>query len=261
MTVDSGRKLFIGGRLRRLRLELGLSQTRLAEALGISPSYANLMERNQRPVTAQVLIRLAEAYDVDVAALASSEDDRSLAEIGEIAGDPLFRDLQIPPQELRDFVESCPSVADVLRRLYQAYQQTRRDPADGTTAVGGGHRDPIEAVRDAIEAARNHFPALDEAAEQLSAELAETGLALPPALAVRLQARHGVRLRLLPARRHGGDAAPLRPPPPPVAAQRDAVAAGPHLPCRSSSSRPSSIRRRSMPRLRKPGSRMRRRGA
>ena len=52
------RKLFAGARLKRLRRDLKLTQARMAEELGVSPSYLNLMERNQRPITAQVLIRL-----------------------------------------------------------------------------------------------------------------------------------------------------------------------------------------------------------
>src|SRR5260363_279272 len=60
MPGESGKKLFVGPRFRRIRQQLGLSQTQLAEGLGISPSYVNLIERNQRPVTAQILLRLAE---------------------------------------------------------------------------------------------------------------------------------------------------------------------------------------------------------
>lgn len=203
MTSDTNRKLFIGPKLRRVRLELGLNQTKMAEDLGISASYVNLMERNQRPVSAQILVRLAEVYDLDVAMLASSEDDRSLAEIGELMGDPLFRDLAIPAQELRDLVETCPSVADAMRRLYQAYQQTQRSPGDasasGRSTTDGPSFDPVDAVRNAIEAAKNYFPEVDETAEALAGELAETGMDLLPAMAARLQARHGVRLRILPA--------------------------------------------------------------
>jgi len=70
------RKLFIGPRLRRIRRELGQSQTQMAERLGISPSYVNLIERNQRPVTAQILLRMAEVYDVDLRGLAAGDDDR-----------------------------------------------------------------------------------------------------------------------------------------------------------------------------------------
>ena len=66
MVGDSGKKLFVGPRFRRIRRQLGLSQTQIAEGLGISPSYINLIERNQRPVTAQILLRLAETYDLDL---------------------------------------------------------------------------------------------------------------------------------------------------------------------------------------------------
>ena len=52
MAAESGKKLFVGPRFRRIRQQLGLSQTQIAEGLGISPSYINLIERNQRPVTA-----------------------------------------------------------------------------------------------------------------------------------------------------------------------------------------------------------------
>jgi DNA-binding XRE family transcriptional regulator len=63
MASDSGKKLFVGPRFRRIRQQLGLSQTQMAEGLEISPSYINLIELNQRPVTAQLLLRLAETYD------------------------------------------------------------------------------------------------------------------------------------------------------------------------------------------------------
>ena len=60
--ATTDRKLFLGARMKRLRRDLGLTQTRMAEDLGVSPSYLNLLERNQRPVTAQVLLRLAEKH-------------------------------------------------------------------------------------------------------------------------------------------------------------------------------------------------------
>jgi hypothetical protein len=197
MTNDLEKKLFIGPKLRRLRRDLGLNQTKMAEDLGISPSYVNLMERNQRPVSAQILIRLADVYDLDVKMLAAGEDDRSLAEIGEVMRDPIFQDLAVPAQELRDLVETCPSLALAMQRLYQAYQQTQRGPEDGTAAAPAF--EPVEAVRSAIETARNHFPELDEAAETLAAELGEPGADFFAALAARLQARHGVRVRVVPA--------------------------------------------------------------
>ncbi|HEX7864019.1 MAG TPA: helix-turn-helix transcriptional regulator, partial [Variovorax sp.] len=42
------KKTFMGVRLRSLREERGLSQLALAQQLGLSPSYLNQIEQNQR---------------------------------------------------------------------------------------------------------------------------------------------------------------------------------------------------------------------
>ena len=174
---DSGKKLFVGPRFRRIRQQLGLSQTQIAEGLGISPSYVNLIERNQRPVTAQILLRLAETYDLDLRDLATADEDRFFAELNEIFSDPLFRQIDLPKQELRDLAELCPGVTHSLQRLYAAYTEARR----GETMVAAQMADrdegarfeanPIERVRDLIEANRNYFPELEQAAENLRDEL------------------------------------------------------------------------------------------
>jgi transcriptional regulator with XRE-family HTH domain len=129
MATDPGKKLFVGPRFRRIRQQLGLSQTQFAEGLGISPSYVNLIERNQRPVTAQILLRLAETYDLDLRDLATADEDRFFAELNEVFSDPLFRQIDIPKQELRDLAELCPGVTHALQRLYAAYAEARRGAA------------------------------------------------------------------------------------------------------------------------------------
>ena len=47
----------------------------MAAELAISPSYLNLIESNQRPVTVPVLLRLAERFQVDLASLGGEGDD------------------------------------------------------------------------------------------------------------------------------------------------------------------------------------------
>ena len=84
------KKLFIGPRLRRIRRDFGLTQAKMAEELDISPSYLNLIERSQRPATAQFLIKLAGTYDVDIRALASDTEHQALGELREIFADPVF---------------------------------------------------------------------------------------------------------------------------------------------------------------------------
>ena len=73
---EAGRKVFAGAQIRRLRRELSLTQAAMAADLEISTSYLNLIERNQRPISAQLLLRLADVYDLDLKALAGSDEDR-----------------------------------------------------------------------------------------------------------------------------------------------------------------------------------------
>ncbi|MFC0242070.1 helix-turn-helix domain-containing protein [Rhodopseudomonas telluris] len=203
MAGESGKKLFVGPRFRRIRQQLGLSQTQIAEGLGISPSYVNLIERNQRPVTAQILLRLAETYDLDLRDLATADEDRFFAELNEIFSDPLFRQIDLPKQELKDLAELCPGVTHSLQRLYAAYTEARR----GETMVAAQMADreqiryeanPIERVRDLIEANRNYFPELEQAAETVRDELNVTSQELFGALADRLRERHSITTRIMP---------------------------------------------------------------
>ncbi|MBI5132253.1 MAG: DUF2083 domain-containing protein [Rhodopseudomonas palustris] len=203
MAGESGKKLFVGPRFRRIRQQLGLSQTQIAEGLGISPSYINLIERNQRPVTAQILLRLAETYDLDLRDLATADEDRFFAELNEIFSDPLFRQIDLPKQELRDLAELCPGVTHSLQRLYAAYTEARR----GETLVAAQMADresirfeanPIERVRDLIEANRNYFPELEQAAETVRDELNVGSQEVYGALADRLRERHSITTRIMP---------------------------------------------------------------
>ena len=162
MAGESGKKLFVGPRFRRIRQQLGLSQTQIAEGLGISPSYINLIERNQRPVTAQLLMRLAQTYDLDLRDLASADEDRFFAELNEIFSDPLFRQIDLPKQELRDLAELCPGVTHSLQRLYAAYTEARR----GETLVAAQMADRDEGVAFRSQSDRAH-PRPDRGQPQL----------------------------------------------------------------------------------------------
>src|SRR6202171_1016814 len=204
MAGDSGKKLFVGPRFRRIRQQLGLSQTQIAEGLSISPSYINLIERNQRPVTAQILLRLAETYGPALRAFAPADEDGFFAELNEIFSDPLFRQIDLPKQELRDLAELCPGVTHSLQRLYAAYTEARR----GETMVAAQMADrdegtrfeanPIERIRDLIEANRNYFPELEQAAETLRDELNVPSQDLFAALSERLRERHSIVTRIMP---------------------------------------------------------------
>ncbi len=58
-------KTLIGPRLRQLRRERKQTQAEMARTLGVSPSYINLLESNQRSLSVQLLMAIADAYAVD----------------------------------------------------------------------------------------------------------------------------------------------------------------------------------------------------
>ena len=116
-------KLFAGARLRRLRKELGQTQAQFAESLNVSPSYLNLLERNQRPVTARVLLSLAEAFDVDVRAFAAESDRQLLADLKEAAADPVLKSTDLDARDVQEMGEheargSCADDRDVGLELW-----------------------------------------------------------------------------------------------------------------------------------------------
>ena len=194
------RKLYLGGRVRRLRRELGLNQSAMAAEIGVSPSYLNHLERNQRPVTAQVLLRLADAYDVDIKSFAAEgADGTGLEQLAEIFADPMFADLGIPRYELLELADNAPAVADAVSRLYSALSELRQQPP---TEGEGDERaapplTPQGWVRDFIQAQRNHFPYLEEAAETLAGALGDP-LAIAEPLRRRLSEGFGIEARIVP---------------------------------------------------------------
>jgi len=198
----SDRKLFAGPRLRRIRTQLGLTQSRMADDLGVSVSYLNLIERNQRPMTAQFLLRLAETYDLDLRQLTDEGDDKLLADVAGMLGDPLFRAAETPRSEIQSLVREAPALAQAFLRLYGAWREGAATDRPGQTGHDGRPQlqggSPLELVRDFIQDRRNHFAGLEEQAESLSEALRLASDDLFSALKDRLRARHGITVRILP---------------------------------------------------------------
>ncbi len=190
-------KLYLGTRMRRLRRDRGMSQSAMATALGISPSYLNHLERNQRPVTAAVLLRLADSYDVDIKSFAAPGAERTGPEhLSEIFADSMLADLGVPRYELAELAHNAPSIADAIARLYSAIKEADRYPSLGENGDPRTLVTPENWVRDYIQQQRNHFPELEECAETLGGALADP-LSMTEPLRRRLKDAWGITARIV----------------------------------------------------------------
>lgn len=185
------RKLFAGHAVRRLRRQAGLTQAAMAEALTISPSYLNLVEKNQRPLSASLLVKLAESFDFDPRTLAAGEPGGGEAAIRRRLADPIFADLEIDRNEIEEWLAGAPGGAEAFARAYD------RAGAGGAIA-GEGAADPVVEVRREIERWRGHFADLDTMAEALADELRLGAGDLYGAIAERLRVKHQLTIRVLP---------------------------------------------------------------
>ena len=187
-------RVFAGPAIRRLRRAQGLTQSAMAAALDISPSYLNLVEHGQRAISAALMIRLAERFAFDPAALASDEGG-GVAAMRRRLADPMFGDLDIDAQEVNDWLANAPGVAHAFARLYDnAAAGLHRGNADRIDAEA----EPVRHVRREIERWSNHFADLDSQAEALADELRLSDADLYGALAERLRVRHRIAIRILP---------------------------------------------------------------
>jgi len=199
--MSNARSVFMGPRLRRLRRDQGLTQNDMAADLEISPSYVALLERNQRPVTADMLLRLARTYKIDIADLAGDGGADHLARLQAVLKDPMFADLDMPTLEVSDVATSFPSITEAFLRLYTAYREEQLALADrggpGAAESFAGQNldanDPVAEVRRFLAARRNNFATLDDAAERLvQVASGQSGFI------ERLKIRHNLTVRYLP---------------------------------------------------------------
>ena len=181
--------LLAGPALRRLRKREGLTQAAMASLLGISPSYLNLIERNQRPLSARVLVQVIERFDFDPRSLREDDAIGGLDGLVRRMADKRFADLGIDREEVQEFLAAAPQVAAAFARLYDA--------------GGGGERivteDAAAAARRAVERWQNHFADLDHAAENLADELRLSRGEIAAGLSERLREKHQLQVRILPA--------------------------------------------------------------
>lgn len=161
-------KTFAGARLRRLREDQGLTQVALARALGLSASYVNQLENDQRPITVPVLLSLSERFDLPTHYFAPESDARLVADLREVLADGPASAAQI-----EELVARMPAVGQTLvnlhRRLHDAIADVEalHSRANVDSSATAQQPMPFEEVRDFFYDRKNYIAELDTAAEGL----------------------------------------------------------------------------------------------
>lgn len=190
------RKLFLGPQLRRIRREEGLTQAAMASAIEVSPSYVNLMERNQRPVSADLLIRIATVFDLDITRLSDTSSDALFAGLNKALDDPLFSDLGLAREDAFELSSGNPMMAEAFIKLFRAYRTNTDELTEARAGGQVGETDPIEEARTFLHANKNYFPELEEAGEVIAAKLDEH---FWEGMTERYKEKHLLKIRILPA--------------------------------------------------------------
>ncbi|MGL4236809.1 helix-turn-helix domain-containing protein [Tabrizicola sp.] len=198
-------KLYAGVKLREIRGRLGLTQKVFADKLSVSLPYLNQMENNHRPVSAAVVLALAQEFGLDVTELTVGESERLVTDMREALADPVFSSQAPPVADLRLAASNAPALARAFLDLHRAYRQTHERLASLDEALGREDAalrpSAWEEVRDFFHYCDNYLDAVDRAAEHFASPA--TNEKAIENLAQDLFRRSGISL-------HYSDTAPLR---------------------------------------------------
>jgi len=194
-------KTLIGPKLRKIRLERKQTQAKMAAALGLSTSYINLLENNQRSLSVPVLMTISSVYGIDWRELTTDESARRLADLRHIVQDPIFGDVKPDLQELRSALDHAPVLIEKFVQLYNGH----RDALEKIMKVSdkGGAADllrssPEAIVHDFFRTHLNHFPELERAAEDARARGTSDPDDHYAVLKGRLHTDHAISVRVRP---------------------------------------------------------------
>lgn len=192
-------KVLIGHKLRKLRSDLKLSQTQMAEELGISSSYLNLLENNMRPVTVSILFRLGQAYDIDLKDMAEDDSARLTALLTEIFTDPVFDNLTVTRRDIQQLASQHPIAASAMISLHSAYDNMKNAVhAGGTAPTDRNLFNPLDEVRQFQEKSDNYFEPLEEAAREFREKSQAENQPLYSAMTQYLEKEHHIKTQIMP---------------------------------------------------------------
>jgi len=143
---------------------LRISQIDMAQEINISPSYLNLLENNQRPITVNLLFKLGQVYNIDFKEFSDDETGKLSAQLNEVFLDPVLKSSDITKRDIKNFVNSSPSIATAILTLFDSYIKIKVDVKGSNNGQVLNFRPtPFESVREFLGKSKNYFPTLEKA--------------------------------------------------------------------------------------------------
>jgi hypothetical protein len=176
-----------------------MSQAAFARALALSPSYLNQIERNQRPLTVPVLLKINAVFGVDVQRFAEDDEVRLVSDLSEVMSEQAAEAITVA--ELRELAASMPEVSRTIVSLHRRYREAAERAGVLAARLGNDAQSPAtlmpyQEVQEHFYEHHNHFATLDATAEQTFHEAKLAVGNTREGITRRLLRRHKVRVEV-----------------------------------------------------------------
>ena len=193
--------LKIGPKIKSFRRQLGLQANKLAEQLGISASYLNLIESGKRKIDGDLLLKVCEELKIDLSDLTNKSDLSLVNDISELLDDKLFEDLDIVGPEVKDLVNTNPKIAKALIKLGDNFKQKDHEIINKVENLSGKIIDsrktafPGEVISDFLQEKKNYFPKLEEFANDVFEKVQKNNRTRYVALCEFLKTEYSIKVK------------------------------------------------------------------
>jgi len=193
--------LKIGPKIKAFRRQLGIQANKLAEQLGISPSYLALIEGGKRKIDGNLLLKVCEELKIELSDLTTKSDVNLANNISELLDDSLFEDLDILGPEISDLVSTNPKMARALIKLGDNYKQKDHELVNKVENLSGKMIDsrkagfPGEVIADFLQENQNYFPKLEEFANRVFDKVKQNNRTRYIALCDFLKSEYGITVK------------------------------------------------------------------
>ena len=192
--------LKIGPKIKAFRRQLGIQANKLADELGISASYLNLIESGKRRIDGDLVIRVCKELKIKLEDLTSKADLNLENNISELLSDEIFEDLDILGPEVKDLVNSNPKIAKALIKLGDNFKQKDIEIVNKVENISGKIIDsrkaafPGEVVSDFLQDNKNFFPKLEDFANLIFEKIKQNNRTRYVALCSFLKSEYNIRV-------------------------------------------------------------------